>query len=68
MIEVLQCHQIWQNFAILANSSKSWAFFDDLLTIWEILDQLWQISNVIGQVLIDENNPMLKNKLAIWSH
>ena len=35
---------------------------------WQILDQLWQILFVIGQVFNDVNGQMLENSLAIWSH
>ena len=60
-----QCDQIWRNFANLAKSSKSWAFFEGLFTIWGNLDQLCQIWHVIGQVFVDANGQMLRKNVAI---
>ena len=33
-----------------------------------LLNQLWQILNVIGQIFIDVNGQILKNNPAIWPH
>ena len=52
----------WQNLQSLGQFLKVYLLFG------KILDKLWQIKNVIGQVFIDVNGQMLKNKLANWSH
>ena len=33
-----------------------------------MLSILWQICDIIGQILIAANGQILKNKLIIWSH
>ena len=67
LLTTRQYDQIWRHFAISAKSSKSWAIFRVYLLFGEILDWLWQILYAIGEISIDVNGQMLKNKLTIWS-
>ena len=61
-----QCDQIWRNFAILAKSSKSWAIFEGLCTIWENLGPNW--ANFVCHWASFHwcKWQMLKNNLAMW--
>ena len=67
---IVQCDQIWQSYASLAESLQYWAIFfgGGYLLFGKILELLWQILYPIGQISVQVNGQMLKNNLAIWSH
>ena len=66
---IIQCDQIWRNFATLASAYKSLGIF---LTVYssfgKMLNPLWQICDSIVRIFIVTNGHILKNNLTIRSH
>ena len=68
LLRTVQCDQIWQNVAILANSASLRAFLKAWTCSWQYLKPTLTNCYTIGQVSIVINYPILKNNLTNWSH